>query len=775
MIMKRGICLIMATIMLSLSLLAGFGSVLVLAEDVTPSADLTFSGDTLDFSCRLDTETHKIHLTGLIRHDVFVTHRDYTVAVYAIPPGQNAEDIIRDPNVAPVAGSALSVKFEFVLAVKSIADQYSRYCIVLCSPNGEKLLASDPKFAEVASTFSFQSGDRSSYKGMATSQVSTAADAGSGRVIIPVHLECFLSQSSGGYVYQTEMGNLYFEKSQVESLDIAVRSATVAGATVYLQYLWMADGEKNIPNVYELSVLSAIEGLTTFLCERYKGGGNGRLDGIVVGESIDLLAKGVCEQTGLSLSAYTEKYALYAITVANAARRLRAETDIVLPFSSVNAYGTTDMPDAYAPTLVLEEILSILDKGFSAPFVCTTLIESRALPLQYPDGWETYQVPLQPTDNDEHLHAGNLESYVQYLKNLKTRFDGAPESFMFVWQIPDGLTGNALTATYSYSYFCLIAQDMLSSFVVSFTEREALGYNRDFDVLAHLYTYVDTEDGFDVCRPLLEFFDFNSWVKIHCAPYNGPYTLYTRYRTMPSLHAPNGVQGSFMYFDFSTSVNLNTWFVGNACDGIRLNYHKSGGKALEMKMTADNGGVSEAFCLYEYPENLVYTPYVAFRVGVDAADGMTLGTQLYEIVLSTGTGRTSIVGSAVAYAGETVTLVLDLSAYVGNHMSEYLKIGVRPLNGQNGDYSLWIYDIVGLSTEWSSEELEDLIAAERLRIRNLSNDDDEIDKKNERLWTIVGILVVMVMVGIGLFIFLRPTDEHGRKNRPDRTRDDHTS
>ncbi len=771
--MRRGVCFAIAVLMLSLSLLTGLGSISVFATDTVTAPKLTFSSDMLDFSCRLDTETDKIHLNGLIRHDVFVMHRDYTIAVYVISPGHIAENVLLDSNVSPIAGSAIAVKFEFVLDVKSVTDQYSRYCVVLCSPDGEHLLAAEPKFAEVPSDFSYDQNDRSSYKGIATSQVSAAASAGAGRVVIPVHLERLLGKTSNGYVYQMDTGNLYFDKAYIESLDVDVRSATAAGAEVYLQYLRSEDGVKDIPHVYDTSILNAVEGLTSFLCERYEGFQSGRVDGIIVGECIDLLAKGAYERTGLSLSAYTEKYALYVVAVANAARRVHAGMDIVLPFSSLNSYGENPS-DAYAPSYVLEQILSILEKSFSAPFICTAMIESHTVPLQYPDGWDTYETPLQPIDDNETLHAGNMELYAQYLKTLKARFACAPESFMFLWHAPEALSGNALTTAYTYSYYRLIAENMLSSFVVSFTEQEDLGQMRGFDELSYLYTYVDTEKGFFESRRLLNYFDIDSWTELHCSPYQGPYAFQTRYGTTPLFSMPQGVKGSFSYFDFSTSVNLNTWFVGNACNGIRFNYHKSGGKALQMEMQAADGGYAEAFCLYEYPENFVYTPYVAFRVGVESVE-RTTSSQLYEVMLTSGTGRTSIVGTAAVPAGETVTLVLDLSEYIGTHMSDYWKISVRPLGEEDGAYSLWVYDIVGLSTEWSSEELEDLIEAERLRIRNLGDHDDDSDKKNERIWTYVGIAVVIIMMGIGIFIFMRPTDENGRKARDEQERDDRSS
>ena len=307
--MKRVGCLFLVTLILCLSVLTGVGSIAVFAADPNADANLTFSDETVDFSCRLDVEAHKIALNGSIRHDVFVTHSDYTVAVYAIAPGLDAEEIIRNPKTSPIAGAAIAIKFEFILDITSVTEQYSRYCVVLCSPDGKQMISSEPKYAEVSSDFSYDSGDRTAYKGVATSQVSSAANAGAGRVIIPVQLERLLGKTSNGYVYQMDTGNLYFDKGYIENLDVSVRTATASGAEVYLQYLRTTNGIKEIPHVYDPSVLSAVEGLTSFLCERYESLQTGRLTGIIVGENIDQLAKDAYDRMGTAVTTYTEKYA----------------------------------------------------------------------------------------------------------------------------------------------------------------------------------------------------------------------------------------------------------------------------------------------------------------------------------------------------------------------------------------------------------------------------------------------------------------------------------
>ena len=756
--MKRAICLFMAFLMMALSLSLGIGAFVASAAEAEDTFEGSFPFDSVDFSCRLDVDTSNIQVAGIIRHDVFVTHNDYTIHIYAIPPGADAESVIHDPSSASVASAAIAIKFEFVLDAKDVLARYSRYCVVLRAPDGTQILCSEPKFAEVPSDFSIETGTRFAYKGISTTQVPAAARLGAGRVIIPVYFDRLITNTSNGYVYDMGGENLYFEKNCMEDLDVKVRSAAVSGSEVYLQYFLSCDSPFSIPNTYDTDVLRRMEAVTSFLCERYDSFSQGTLKGIVVGTEVDRAIASDAEEA--AVLACSEKYALYVISVANTARRLIPSMDIVLPFSSRNTYQT-EATDIHSPSFMLECVLSIFDRGFSNGLVCTAMIESDTVPLSYPDGWETGENHLSGIASDHTLHAGNVEIYAQYLNRLRERFSSTPKSFMFLWQASDSLVGNSLSTAYVYSYFRLIAEQQIASFIVSFTDCEKTGNMRGFSDISNLFTYIDTKESASVTQNLLPYFDVDSWASIACAPYNGSYDWRTLYRTAPSFDVPSNVKGSFSYFDFSTSANLNTWFAGEACKAVRLNYPATGGKALQMENAAMEREYAEAFCLYEYPENLIYTPYVAFRVAIEEKGTVT--DSLYEIAIASGTDRITIVSTASLQAGKTETIVLDLSEYVTDYMSDYWRISIRPLSGESKEYSLWIYDIVGYSTEYGDAALAEKIEEERLRIRNLENADDGHDGKNETVWMIVGIVGVVLMIGIGVFILLRLNDDGERE------------
>ena len=335
---------------------------------------------------------------------------------------------------------------------------------------------------------------------------------------------------------------------------------------------------------------------------------------------------------------------------------------------------------------------------------------------------------------------------------------------MYVWNVPSSLDGISLDAFYAYSYFRMIAEPMLASFVVSFDSQERAGLPDGYGDLSHIYTYIDTAQSETVTETVRSYLGISSWSEIRLKAYSGNDTLRALYENPCLFALPQTMKGSFAYFDFTTSVNLSTWFEGNACQGIRLDYSSLGGKALQMNMTAKDGtSYAEAFCLYEYPENFIYTPYLAIRLSITSKDAENK-SELYEVCVTAGTGKDRLVSKNTVSADQMGTLVVDMSAYNASHMADYLKISVRPLNGKNADFSLWIYDIVGYSAELSSEELKTKIEEERRRIRNLGNEEDDNDGIGERLWTLIGIAIFVVVIGIGVFVFIRQRDDEKRED-----------
>ena len=410
---------------------------------------------------------------------------------------------------------------------------------------------------------------------------------------------------------------------------------------------------------------------------------------------------------------------------------------------------------------MLEAILSVLDSHLVEPFLCTTWIESSTLPLTVSEDANP-RFDLSATANDETLHAANLFVYAAYLDRLSHRYESAPQSFTFVWSVERGMDHATVDALYAYSYFQLHATPRLSSFVVSFHEQEEMGDMSGFSAMSHLYTYIDTEKRDAETAHLRQSLGIDTWGEISEQIDDGNLVLRSLYESRASLALPDTVRGEFFYADFASAFHMDGWFAGYGCEAIRLAYGQSGNRALQIEMTTDADIPSEAFWLYEYPENFVYTPYVALNLFLEAN-----GTSsLYEVRVTVGEGKDRQVTSAVIHPNENSRLVMDLSPYSQAHMADYWKISVRSLDGDADSVSVWVYDIVGYSTDLDSDALREAILAERARIRNLSGDAAQTDSADD-LWTVLAIVVLILVIGVGVFIGIRSQDNTEKERDSD--------
>ena len=89
-------------------------------------------------------------------------------------------------------------------------------------------------------------------------------------------------------------------------------------------------------------------------------------------------------------------------------------------------------------------------------------------------------------------------------------------------------------------------------------------------------------------------------------------------------------------------------------------------------------------------------------------------------------------------------------------MADYIKISVRKLTGGDEGYSLALSSVVGYSSEYLSEELEELISEERLRIRDSLDESEEDNNGGKNTVMIVaGVAIVVAFIGVGIFMCFR--------------------
>ncbi|MBE6545856.1 MAG: hypothetical protein E7668_00255 [Ruminococcaceae bacterium] len=723
--------------------------------------------NSVTYTCYYRSDSKKVEISGTINHDVMVTHTDHVIAVYKIAPGQTFEDVLNESETEALATTAITVKFQFSFQAETVSDRFASYAVALCSPDGEMLLAAEPQYPAVEANVSYSSEDRSGIKGIKTDMLSIGGGLQAGSAIVEISLEHLLSQTSSGYLYHVGESYQYFDKAYIDRLDASVRTYSASGCKVYLQFLFSdsetdAASERMLETVYSEDTLSLISAFSEFLVSRYDTYRNGEICGVIVGEKIDRIYEE--RYSSYSVRDYAERYAFLLTVIANSVRAYQSDLDIVLPFSDYNSYETqeTSAKNSASPSVLLEMILQILEKRLSHSFSCSTLIESDASAQQI---MQPFAEKASNTEA-EALTIGveTVAVYSEYLSRLSERYENAPDHFMFVWEVPSDCRGNSLACAYTYSFYRLFAELRLSSFVVSFAEAEEMAQEPIADI-EKIIRYIDTDKSLTVTENLLVYFGAEQWQEVLSLPSESALALrYFERAERFDLEALDW-KGSFSYAEFPQG-NMSGWYAGNFCGEIKSDYSKNGERILAASLQPQNKKEhAEVLYLYEYSENYVYTPYVAFDLSVNG--GGASENALCEIVITMGNRENTVTAEYIVSVNQRTSLTLDLENYVNESMVDYIKIGCRMLSEEPTAFTLNLYDVIGYSTVYSSEDLNTLIEAERAKIRNQQELSDDGSDGASLTWIIFGVLLAVSAVGVGLFMFFRKTEEARQRDTED--------
>ncbi len=725
------------------------------------------------YFCRYLSDDNVISISGNISHEIMVSYKNHKIEIFALGLGENIETGFGQiTSREPLASTDLAVKFEFSLKADRITDRFLQYAVVLRSPNGEAILAADPQMVSIEAALPQQDDSRLSLKGVRGGDTSAVGSLGFGTVIVPIYLDRLLCKESAGYMYPMENGYCYFDADYIHTLDAQIRTYSANGGRVYLQLLLPVGSEDSMlgkvrqgslyacPNVYSEETIKRLSTSAGFLASRYNTYQNGLVKGMIVGSSIDLFAMNDCGDR--SLEEYAEIYALYFTIIANSARTAQADLDVVIPFSDANTYRSeSTVQNGYEPHRLLEAILEILDSRFFEKIPNSTMIESSSSPLVMDDesGF------LVPNDAENVLSIHNLPLYEEYLKDIRSRYANAPMHYIYVWSVPGDTALNALACSYAYSFYSALRANDLASFVISFdygTPEDSL----IFDV-QKILRYIDTERSLEITENLLPYLGVEDWKEILKTDTDSHTDIRKVYRLTP-ITEDHTFKGEFSYVDFS-SEELFGWYGGTLCNKVKLSYGSDGARVLRADMKKpESEGYADLLCLYEFPENWIYTPYIQFTVELDG--GAKNHGALYEVVITAGDDRSVFFADCSVQGNKKTNIMLDVSPYISDSTVNYIKISVRPLTEDVSEVSLLLHDMKGFSTVYSSEELQRLVEDERLKIRNQTDEGDEAQADSSQIWIIFGILIVVTTVGACLFMVFRRYDDSENEESDDKDR-----
>ncbi len=744
--MKKYISFLLALLILTLSLSL---PVSALENEATTSNDEEKTwNDLITYTCVYNIETKRVNVSGTLDSTVFADYSDWTLCVYAIPAGKTGEDIISDPNAEPLAEAIVSIKFEFVFNAEKTVDRYSLYAIFLRSPQNELISTVEAQYPKVESSFEYADNKRY-YKGLQKDFSSFLTEIEAGTAILPVSLNSLFSNTSTSLFVFADQKQYFFNGSEIEKLDVAIRSMSVSGTKVYLRFLYEANvagangsSRYALPDLYNSDTLVKIHSVVTFLTERYSGDSLGEISGIILGKGWD--EPNVYNYVGTSSAEeYADRCVIYATVVANASRSIMPSMDIVIPLTADGFVKSreNDGKNNYFKQFV-EELLDSFDGSLYAGIQCSFLLDCNQAPLGITNQTLSSGVSLEK--NDGLFYAGAHRDFSSYLSSLEYNYRSTPDKYMFVWTPDTNLRGNALAAAYTYSYYALFSDSSVYTFVVDF----AGDTNKASRDIAHIMKYIDTYEGAGVTDNLTKLFGKNSWDDIlgtvdvantgtkHC------------YNTEASKNVSESFKGEFTYFNFSSKSIVDNWYMGAECTGLSIDYTDKMEKALRADFNVDGiYGAGELLYVTEYSENMVYTPTLRFKLRVEGADDGAL----YEVSVIVGNSENHLESSCIVKSGEQTDVYVDISEYVDSNMMDYIRLSARSVDGSDNKCSLLLYDVSGLSRVYDSDELALLVESERDKIRH-SREEEEERQYWSQIALAIGVILMIGALGIGFFI-----------------------
>ena len=514
-------------------------------------------------------------------------------------------------------------------------------------------------------------------------------------------------------------------------------------------------GASGIPDMSDQKNVDLLMAFTDFLTDRYNDRYLGTIKGIILGSNVD----SAFDRSGTeSVSAYTENYFRYMTIVSGVANQIVNTIDVTIPLSNVDSYSTATFDGGCAPSDFLERICSMLDERFVSQFNFSTLIETDLLPYGLSE--EVLESGKLNTVSGGGLSADKAWIFSQYINDLRTEYKNVPSSYIFLWNVRSGLSYKVLSTAYAYSYFKLMADASLSSFVVSFENEEMNNEFGSFPMISDIIKKIDTADSFNITKNQLRYLNADSWYAVISDMYNGNFNRYELIALNRINELPNNMLGSYAYVDFSYQTDTSAWFGGSHCDNLKIDYSKVSGRTLQAHFNDANlapSEYSELYCSYEYYENFIYTPYLFMNFSIENDEQNK--NELYEVKVSYASKAMVAETSVVCAPYENIELIIDLNEHIDKSMIEYIVIGVRCLSSDDSGYTLCFSSLDGYSAQFVSDELSSLIAEERLRIQNMLKDSAQGERKHiNTVLLVAGGVTVAFVIGIGIFMCFKRDD-----------------
>lgn len=719
-------------------------------------------------SCAVSDDGKYIVIKGNVKTDKTIEYRDCTLALYELASYEKSDAIIQRTTL-PTSTHSMSTKFEFRLPLSdaNLSALQSTYAVVLYK-NGAVIqpliMVDNPHYVSDTDNLSpdiATDAPSNAFKGLQTSYVSGAQEAGAGRVIIDVRINELLSAKNSGYLHLVSGKYIYFDTEYVDSLDRVIHSYTSSGIEVLLDLL-VADTKQDAPytfpnrqsgvKYYALNV-SDIQGemyagaVVDFLSLRYNGNGGMSIGGYILGRRIDQSEEYNYMDKNARLDEYARNYVMALRLVYSVAQSRNANLRV---YASMSDAWRNDViyggeRTGYDTTLLLESMSAMISAEGSFDWYLLCHSENNAFGI-------TEGAPINiasKTDTKKSVSQGfigadSIETLTNYISGLDTKYGAAPNAVLYFWQPDMTRTGKLLAPLYAYSYYKLYSSAGVDGFAVSFSSfGSASGDGHSFVSIKDTIKYIDTDKSLDVTNDEKAVLGISKWEEPIPLFRSDKLALRKLTETELSSQSPGSVKGSYHYWDFSNAGNALGWVQGEYCSSVSVAATEHNEKALVCKLDGRAEEYDEfmsIYYLYPYAENLSITPWVTFDLRAVCTDG---SENKIEIVIIIGSGADRIEAGTVVESGERVSLTLDLSGFSEKKNAKYIKICVRGAGDGLENATLELYKVTGHSQSYDSSSLAKAIADERQK----ASDNNPTPKRNSIFWiAAVGGAVVISAV-----------------------------
>lgn len=720
--------------------------------------------DALEFSCYYDVETHKVNVKGTMNYDSFSEHADSTLLIYSIPPGKTENQIINSKSVKPIAEAPVSITFAFSFKINKLIDRYSKYAIFLKSEKGEYTLTTEAQFAEIRTSVNEKTKD--SFKGVLGSYSHPISNVNPNTVTIPVYLDAIVESSPNAYIYQIEHKQYSFNKAYVDSLDAQIRSLSLFGTKVYLQYLLrpsatfktpsMETADYFMPDAFDSGNIMLLHSITDFIASRYNDASHGNIAGIVVGKNWDNVTTDNAFNI-TTLSGYADNCVQYTAIIANSARSVLPDLEIKIPISGNSFYADVAEEQNYLKVISAKEFLPILMEEFDSSTYSgldfSFFVEAETTPLDITEENIKDGIDVKKEQSEDAFYIGNQSEVSEYLLMLSQKYKSGSKHYSVLWSPKQTLRGNAFCAAYAYAFFSLLVDES----VINFTINQESCSEAGFTELSYIIKNIDVSKNYSATDNVLTLFGASSWAEvlgISALPTQRSNVRYNK-SVLPSL--PQNIKGEFCYFDFSRAFLADSWLKGIGCSDIKIDYTKDDKKAFRSDfLLQDDFG--EIIYSYEYPENISYTPYLKIKFEIISDSD----APLYEMRYVFNTETSFYESKTIVNGNELNETVLDLSSTEGFSALKSVKFSIRSLDDTANSCSMWIYDIIGYSTVYTNEELEAFVAEERDKNKSDVSESSEKDKLKKLIFILI-IITVSALLGFALVLILQRNSRRKRE------------